>query len=58
MSKPDERMNAFSPVSKSEWLAKVEADLKGASPDRLRSKTPGGLELEPLYTAEDADASR
>ena len=47
-------MNAFPPVSKSEWLAKVEADLKGASPDRLRSKTPGGLEIEPLYTAEDA----
>jgi methylmalonyl-CoA mutase len=46
-------MNAFPPVSKSEWLAKVEADLKDASPDRLRSKTPGGLQLEPLYTAED-----
>jgi methylmalonyl-CoA mutase len=47
-------MNAFPPVSKSEWLAKVEADLKGASPDRLRSRSPGGLEIEPLYTAEDA----
>jgi methylmalonyl-CoA mutase len=47
-------MNVFPPVSKSEWLAKVEADLKGASPDRLRSKTPGGIELEPLYTTEDA----
>ncbi len=47
-------MNAFPPVTKSEWLAKVEADLKGGSPDRLRSRMPGGLELEPLYTAEDA----
>ena len=46
-------MNPFPPVSKSEWLAKVEADLKGASPDRLRSKTPGGFQLEPLYTADD-----
>lgn len=54
MSDPDERMNVFPPVSKSEWLAKVEADLKGASPDRLRTKTPGGIEVEPLYTAEDA----
>ena len=49
-------MNPFPPVSKSAWLAKVEADLKGASPDRLRSKTAGGLDIEPLYTAEDAVA--
>jgi methylmalonyl-CoA mutase len=45
-------MNPFPPVSKSDWLAKVEADLKGTSPDRLRSTTPGGLDIEPLYTAE------
>jgi len=49
-------MNPFPPVSKSAWLAKVEADLKGASPDRLRSKTAGGIGIEPLYTAEDAVA--
>lgn len=49
-----ERLNPFPPVTKSEWLAKVEADLKGASPDRLRSKLPGGIEIEPLYTASDA----
>lgn len=49
-------MNPFPPVSKSEWLAKVEADLKGASPDRLRSTAPDGLEIEPLYTAEDPHA--
>ena len=54
MSDTDERMNAFPPVAKSDWLAKVEADLKGSSPDRLRSRTPGGLELRPLYTEEDA----
>ena len=54
MSNTDERINAFPPVSKAEWLAKVEADLKGASVDRLRSRTPGGLEIEPLYTREDA----
>jgi len=51
-------MNAFPPVTKSEWVAKVEADLKGASFAGLRSTTPGGLSLEPLYTAEDAENLR
>jgi len=46
-------MNVFPPVSKSEWIEKVEADLKGASYAGLRSAAPGGPELEPLYTAED-----
>ena len=54
MSNTDERMNPFPPVSKSEWLAKVEADLKGRSVERLRSKTPGEPELEPLYEIEGA----
>ena len=53
MSDTDERLNTFPPVTKSEWIAKVEADLKGASFDRLRSTAPGGLPVEPLYTAED-----
>jgi methylmalonyl-CoA mutase len=45
-------------VTKAEWIAKVEADLKGASFAGLRSTSPGGLTLEPLYTAEDvADLS-
>jgi len=46
-------MNAFPPVTKSEWIAKVEADLQGSSFDGLRSTAPGGMPLEPLYTAED-----
>ncbi len=54
MSDTDEHLNAFPPVTKSEWIAKVEADLKGASFASLRSTTPGGLTLEPLYTAECA----
>lgn len=53
MSETDEPINSFAPSSKSEWLAKVEADLKGSSPDRLRTRLPGGIELDPLYTAED-----
>lgn len=53
MSNTDERLNAFAPVSKAEWLAKVEKDLKGKPIDRLRTTNAGGLVLEPLYTAED-----
>lgn len=48
-----EQLNVFSPVTKAEWIAKVEADLKGASFDSLGSETPGGIPLEPLYTAAD-----
>lgn len=51
-------MNAFPPLSKSDWIAKVEADLKGGSFEALRSTLPGGLKLEPLYTAEDAASLR
>jgi methylmalonyl-CoA mutase len=51
----DERMNGFPPLTKSDWLAKVEADLKGAGLDGLRSMLPGGLCVEPLYTAEDVE---
>ncbi len=54
----DERMNVFPPVSKSEWIAKVEADLKGASFSALRSAAPGDPALEPLYTAEDVEDLR
>lgn len=53
MSDTPETLNAFGPVDKATWIAKVEADLKGASFDSLRSKTPGGITLEPLYTADD-----
>ncbi len=58
VSDTDERMNAFPPVTKSEWIAKVDADLKGASFAGLRSTTPSGISLEPLYTAEDVEGLR
>ncbi|MGB5811131.1 MAG: methylmalonyl-CoA mutase subunit beta, partial [Polyangiales bacterium] len=45
--------NAFAPVSRAAWIAKVEADLQGAAFDSLRSTVPGGMAREPLYTAED-----
>jgi methylmalonyl-CoA mutase len=53
VSDTDEPLNVFPPVTKSEWLAKVEADLKGQPSARLRSTMPDGLVLEPLYAAED-----
>jgi len=48
-----EQPNVFSPVTKADWIAKVEADLKGASFDSLGSETAGGIRVEPVYTAED-----
>ena len=48
MSETDERINSFAPLSKSEWLEKVVADLKGSSPDRLRTRLPGGIDVDPL----------
>lgn len=53
MRDADEPMNPFGPVTKSEWLAKVDADLKGVPFAQLRSVIPGGIVIEPLYSAED-----
>lgn len=50
----DEELNVFSPVSKTQWVEKVEAELKGKPLDILQSRTPGGLTLRPLYTEDDA----
>ncbi|MEM7135351.1 MAG: methylmalonyl-CoA mutase family protein [Myxococcota bacterium] len=53
MTDSPESLNAFAPVTKAEWIAKVEADLKGASFDSLASTTSDGLGVQPLYTRED-----
>ncbi|MEM7434538.1 MAG: methylmalonyl-CoA mutase family protein [Myxococcota bacterium] len=53
MTDSPESLNAFAAVTKAEWIAKVEADLKGASFDSLASTTTDGLSVEPLYTRED-----
>lgn len=55
MSDTEEPLNVFPPVTKSEWIAKVEADLKGQPFAKLRSTIAGGLVREPLYTADDAE---
>ncbi|MGB5435650.1 MAG: methylmalonyl-CoA mutase family protein [Maribacter sp.] len=44
----------FSPVSKKEWMEKVEIDLKGADFERkLVWKNLSDIEIQPFYTAED-----
>ena len=40
----------FDPPTEEQWLALVDKVLKGAPRSRLRSRTPGGLVVEPLYT--------
>ena len=44
----------FPPVSYDEWKAKVVADLKGAPFEKkLVTRTPEGIDIQPLYTAVD-----
>ncbi len=44
----------FDPVTHQDWLDAVDKVLKGKDFDRvLRSKTPDGIVIEPLYTKED-----
>ncbi len=40
----------FPPATEQEWVALVEKVLKGAPLDKLRSLTPAGLDIEPIYT--------
>ena len=48
--------NAFAPVSRDEWRAKVEADLRGKPLSSLTTELEPGITLQPLYTAEDLPA--
>lgn len=44
----------FAPTTKEEWLAKVEADLKGADFNKkLVWRTSEGFNVQPMYRAED-----
>lgn len=40
----------FPPATEDQWLALVDKVLKGAPLSKLRSVTPGGIVVEPLYT--------
>lgn len=44
----------FPAPDRAEWLALVEKTLKGASPESLISRTADGIEVRPLYRADDA----
>lgn len=43
----------FPPATEEQWLALVDKVLKGAPISKLRSLTPGGITIDPLYTAAD-----
>jgi len=43
----------FPPVSKKDWLDKIEKDLRGKSYDSLIWEASPGIDIEPLYTSED-----
>ena len=45
---------AFPEASRDEWLALAEKALKGASIDSLVTTTYDGIDIQPLYTADDA----
>ncbi|MCA9578189.1 MAG: methylmalonyl-CoA mutase subunit beta [Polyangiales bacterium] len=49
--------NAFAPVSRDDWRAKVEADLRGKPVSSLSTELEPGITLQPLYMAEDLPAS-
>ena len=43
----------FEPISKADWLAKLEKDLKGKSLESLTWSIGKGVEVAPFYTKED-----
>lgn len=45
---------AFPAATEEQWLALVDKVLKGAPLSKLRSVTPGGLVIDPLYTRQAA----
>lgn len=52
--KKEKLFDQFPPVSKEEWLAKVETDLKGADfQKKLVWRTNEGFNVQPMYRAED-----
>ncbi len=49
-------LTEFSAASLAEWKAAAEATLKGKPLDKLTSRTPDGLTVEPLYQQENFSA--
>ncbi len=53
MSESKELFTSFRPVSKVEWIKKIEADLKGQPYSSLIWHTPEGLSVEPIHHRDD-----
>ncbi len=53
MSESKELFTSFRPVSKAEWIKKIEEDLKGKAYESLFRQTPEGLLLEPVHHRDD-----
>lgn len=52
----DQNTRGFSPVTKAEWLARVEKDLRGRELSDLDWQLEESIRLSPIYTAEDVPA--
>lgn len=44
----------FTPATRAQWLGLVAKTLKGAGPESLISRTADGVEIQPLYAADNA----
>ena len=53
MSESKELFTSFRPVSKHEWIKKIEEDLKGKAYESLFWRTPEGLLIEPVHHRDD-----
>lgn len=54
--KKEKLFDQFPPVSREEWMAKVETDLKGADfQKKLVWRTNEGFNVQPMYMAEDIE---
>ncbi len=48
-------MTDFAKKTLDDWRALAGTELKGADPDGLIWRTPEGIEVKPLYSAEDLE---
>ena len=48
-------MAEFPKPTKDEWRARAEKELRGRTPDDLVWQTPEGIDIRPVYTAEDLE---
>ena len=51
-------MSGFEKKTPADWRELASKEMKGRDPDELVWKTPEGIDVKPLYTAEDLEAAR